>query len=290
MSNLKLFNQTITNPATQKYLQEVLNEKKASFVNNLVSAVANDEKLQQCEPTTIMFAALKATALSLPIENNLGFCYLIPYKDNKKGTTVCQFQVGTKGFIQLAQRSGLVVNIDSKPIYDGQIIDDDNVFGGKTIKWSAKKSDTVIGWAGYIELNNGFSKTLFMTNEELKKHGLRFSQTYKKGYGLWVDDFDSMASKTVIKMLLSKYAPLSVEIQNAVKYDQSVITEKGVEYIDNTEVDDAKNANNEKVAKIFNEAFGKENVENTDFETVTDEDIDEVETKLENAKTELFNE
>ena len=93
-TGLQAFNQTITNPSTQKYLQDVLGERKGSFVNNLTALVANNAQLQECVPLTVMFAALKATALNLPLENSLGMAYCIPYKNNKDNTMVAQFQIG----------------------------------------------------------------------------------------------------------------------------------------------------------------------------------------------------
>lgn len=102
--------------------------------------------------------------------------------------------------------------------------------------FNQKKSDNIIGYAAHFSLLNGFEKTLFMTADDLKKHGAKFSQTFKKGYGLWKDDFDSMAQKTVIKLLLSKFAPLSVDMQRAVITDQAIVNDADTEdvtYVDN---------------------------------------------------------
>ena len=104
-TGLQVFNRAITNPKTQEYLASVLGDRKGSFVNNLTALVANNANLQVCEPYTIMFAAMKATALNLPLDNSLGFAYVIPYKDNKRGITVAQFQIGYKGYKQLALRT-----------------------------------------------------------------------------------------------------------------------------------------------------------------------------------------
>lgn len=115
-TGLQTFNRAITNPSTQKYLQEVLGERKSSFVNNLTALVANNANLQECEPYTLMFAAMKATALSLPLDNSLGMAYVLPYKDNKRGITVAQFQLGYKAYKQLALRTGLFKIINATEV------------------------------------------------------------------------------------------------------------------------------------------------------------------------------
>lgn len=232
MANLAVFNATITNSRTQEYLAQVLGDKKASFVNNLTALVANNKSLQECEPLTTMYAAIKATALDLPLDQNLGFAYVIPYRNNKEGKTEAQFQMGYKGYIQLAMRSGQFRTINVRDVREGEIIDEDFVSGElKFAKLPADKRHNapIVGFVAYFELTNGFRKMSYWSVEELKAHGLRYSQTYasKNAYtrdnSKWATDFEAMASKTVLKLLLAKYAPLSVEMQNAVKIDQAVI-------------------------------------------------------------------
>lgn len=236
---LKQFNQFIANPRTQDYLTTVLAEKKASFVNNITALVSNNAALQVCRPDTLMFASLKATALDLPLDQNLGFAYVLPYKDNKTGVTSAQFQMGYKGFVQLALRSGQFKTLNATEVREGELVGKDFVTGELTFKEAEnRESLPVIGYVGYFKLLNGFEKYLYMTMAEMKAHALRFSQTYKKGYGLWADKemFDSMAKKTVIKLLISKYAPLSVEMRDAIKADQAVMQKpEEYEYVDNQE-------------------------------------------------------
>lgn len=233
---LKQFNTFITNPKTQDYLTTVLAEKKASFVNNITALVTNNATLQVCKPDTLMFACLKATALDLPLDQNLGFAYVLPYKDNKKGETLAQFQMGYKGFVQLALRTGQFKTLNATEVHEGELVDEDFVTGELTFKKAEnRESLPVIGYVAYFKLLNGFEKYLYMTSAEMKAHALRFSQTYKRGCGLWADKemFNSMAKKTVLKLLLSKYAPLSVEMQSALKADQAVLkSEENVEYVD----------------------------------------------------------
>lgn len=236
---LRQFNQFLANPRTQDYLTTVLAEKKASFVNNITALVSNNTALQVCKPDTLMFASLKATALDLPLDQNLGFAYVLPYKDNKSGVTSAQFQMGYKGFVQLALRTGQFKTLNATDVRDGELIDEDFVTGELTFKRAEnRESLPVIGYVAYFKLLNGFEKYLYMTSAEMKAHALRFSQTFKRGYGLWADKdmFDSMAKKTVLKLLLSKYAPLSVEMRDAIKADQAVMQKPDeYDYVDNQE-------------------------------------------------------
>lgn len=236
---LKAFNAFVANPRTQDYLTTILAEKKASFVNNITALVSNNAALQVCKPDTLMFASLKATALDLPLDQNLGFAYVLPYKDNKSGVTSAQFQMGYKGFVQLALRTGQFKTLNATDVREGELIDEDFVTGELTFKRAEnRESLPVIGYVAYFKLLNGFEKYLYMTSAEMKAHALRFSQTFKRGYGLWADKdmFDSMAKKTVLKLLLSKYAPLSVEMRDAIKADQAVMQKPDeYDYVDNQE-------------------------------------------------------
>ena len=240
---LKQFNQFLANPRTQDYLTTVLAEKKASFVNNITALVSNNAALQVCKPDTLMFASLKATALDLPLDQNLGFAYVLPYKDGKTGVTSAQFQMGYKGFVQLALRSGQFKTLNATDVREGELIDEDFVTGELTFqKAENREALPVAGYVAYFKLLNGFEKYLYMTAAEMKAHALRFSQTFKRGYGLWADKemFDSMAKKTVLKLLLSKYAPLSVEMRDAIKADQAVMEKPDeYDYVDNQEQGDA---------------------------------------------------
>lgn len=244
-NGLQLFNRTITSTSTQKYLQDVLGERKGSFVNNLTALVANNENLQECQPLTLIFAAMKSTALDLPLDNSLGFAYVIPYKDNRKGTTVAQFQLGYKGVKQLALRTGQFTIINATDVREGEIIKRNRLTGEIDFNFveedKARLNLPIIGYVSFFRLVNGFESTLFMSKEEMDAHALRYSQTYRsktdyvKKSSKWTTDFDAMALKTVTKLNLSKNAPLSVELADAIKADQSVMrkSENDYEYIDN---------------------------------------------------------
>lgn len=223
--------QYVTSPSVKSRIEEVLKDRASQFVVSLLSTVNTNPKLAQCNPISVVNAAMTAASLNLPINQNLGFAYIIPYKDQ------AQFQMGYKGFIQLAQRSNQFKTINVEAVFPGEITHFDRLTGEITFDWltaEERAKNKPVGYVGYIELINGFRKTMYMTMEELKAHGLRYSQSMKKGYGLWIDDFDAMAKKTVIKLLLSKYAPLTTEMETATLADQSIVREDGeYDYIDN---------------------------------------------------------
>lgn len=244
---LQAFNGFMMNPNTQDYLKSVLKEKSASFMNNMVALVANNRALQPCKPASIMYVGLKATALGLPLDQNLGFAYAIPYKDNKAGETVAQFQMGYKGFIQLALRTGQFSTINATDIREGEISSINRLTGEITFTDVPDRAGRkIVGYAAFFRLTNGFRKTLYMSVEEITEHAKRYSQTFKSEYtrksSKWTTDFDAMATKTVLKLLLSKYAPLSVEMQElreAITADQASFGDNGeIDYIDGVGVEE----------------------------------------------------
>jgi recombination protein RecT len=213
---------------------DLLGTKAQGFIASVISSVNSSDLLKNATNESIYSAALMAATLDLPVNQNLGFAYFIPFNNRKTNKQECQFQIGYKGFIQLAMRSGQFKTISATPIYENQLVSE-NPLTGFVFDFS-KKGQNVIGYAAYFSLINGFEKTLYMSVEELKKHGVAYSQTFKKGFGLWNDNFDAMAQKTVIKLLLSKYAPLSIEMQKAHIADQAIIRNADtleVDYIDN---------------------------------------------------------
>ena len=234
LTPMQNFNRVIKADKTQEYLASVLGSKKDSFVTSLISAVANNEALQVCEPMSIMYTAMKATALGLPIDPNLGYAAMIPFKDGKSGKTLCQFQIQRDGWVELLMRTGQVKFVANEVVHEGELVKHNKFTGEYIFDEDAKKSDKVIGYMAYIKLTNGFEKTVYWTIEECKAHALRYSQTYKKGYGVWKDNFDAMSLKTVLKHIIKKYAPKSVEVLSAISDDQAVVNENNdVAYKDN---------------------------------------------------------
>jgi recombination protein RecT len=234
MTAKSLFNQD----EVKAKFQELLGKRSTSFITSVLQIVASNDLLAKADPVSIYHSAAVAATLDLPLNNSLGFAYIVPYNQKQKDgsyKTVAQFQIGYKGFIQLAQRSGQFRTISAAPIFEGQLVEQ-NPLTGFVFDFKQKKSELIVGYAAYFSLINGFEKTLFMTDEQLKAHGVRYSQTFKKGYGLWKDDFNAMAIKTVLKLLLAKFAPLSVEMQKAVIADQGIINDteaQDVTYADN---------------------------------------------------------
>lgn len=215
----------------QQKFRELLGSKAPGFITSVLQVVQSNDTLKDAEPATVLNAAATAAILDLPINNNLGFAYIVPYRGQ------AQFQMGYKGFIQLAQRSGQFLTISATAIYNGQI-KEANPLTGYTFDFTVKAEGSPIGYAAYFKLINGFEKTIYMTVDELKKHGTNYSQTFKKGFGLWKDNFDAMAQKTVLKLLLSKFAPLSIEMTRAIIADQAVVNDvetQDVSYVDNGE-------------------------------------------------------
>lgn len=261
----------------KKKFEEMMGKNAPAFITSVLQIVSSNDLLKNADPVSIYQSAAVAATLNLPLNNSIGFAYIVPYNQKQKDgsfKTVAQFQLGYKGFIQLAQRSGQFKTISATPVFEGQIIES-NPLTGFRFDFTKKDSDTVIGYAAYFRLLNGFEKTHYMTVDELKKHGTKFSQTFKKGFGLWKDDFDSMAQKTVIKLLLSKFAPLSIEMQKAVEFDQSVIDEKGQpNYADNEQVEIDKEA--ERIKLMIE-----------DCETI--EDLELLQTSNPDIDIELFN-
>lgn len=213
---------------TQKKFQELLGKKWTSFVTSMMTIIWQDDMLKSADPNSVYLSAMTAATLDLPVNPNLWFAYILPYKN--KTWTVAQFQLWYKWFIQLAQRSGQFKTISATPVYEWQLVEE-NPLTWYIFDWKAKKSDKVLWYAWYFALINGFEKVMYMTKEELEKHGKKYSQTYKKWIWLWETDFDAMATKTVIKLLLSKFAPLSVDMQRAIIADQWIIEDETLDNV-----------------------------------------------------------
>ncbi len=252
----------------KKKFQEMLGKRATSFITSVLQITTQNKLLAKADPMSIYQSAAVAATLDLPLNNSLGFAYIVPYNAKQEDGTykqVAQFQLGYKGFIQLAQRSGQFKTISATPVYEGQLIEE-NPLTGYRFDFT-KKSEKIIGYAAFFHLLNGFEKTLYMTVEDLKKHGAKFSQTYKKGFGLWKDDFDSMAIKTVIKLLLSKFAPLSVDMQRAVITDQSVINDAETQDVTYVDVEVEAEVTIEELQELYElkkDSLGKDELKNAE--------------------------
>lgn len=224
-------------PMVQEKLKELVGKNAPAFATSVLQIVNSNSMLVNADPQTIFSAACMAATLNLPINNNLGFAYIVPFKNNKENKIEAQFQLGYKGYIQLAQRSGQFSRIAATPVYNGQLISENPLLGYE-FDWSVKPSGDPIGYVAFFKLINGFTAELYMSKEEVMKHANKYSQTAKKGYGVWKDQFEAMALKTVLKLLLSKQAPLSIDMQKAQMADQAIIRDVDkdeFEYIDHQE-------------------------------------------------------
>lgn len=223
--------------------QEMLGKRAASFITSVLQIATQNEMLAKADPVSIYQSAAVAATLDLPLNNNLGFAYIVPYNSKQKDGSfkvIAQFQLGAKGFKQLALRSGQFITINDTDVREGELKKYDRLTGEIEFEWIQNNTERlakkVIGYTSFFKLLNGFQSIFYMTVEELNQHGLKYSQTFKKGFGLWKDDFDAMARKTVIKLNLSKNAPLSVEMQKAIVTDQAVVNDadtEDIEYVDN---------------------------------------------------------
>lgn len=239
-----LKNALSTDSVKQRF-EEMLGKKAPGFITSITNVVSNNALLQKADRNSIILAAATAAALDLPINPNLGYAALIPYQDRKTGTCSCQMQVMRNGWVELAQRSGQVIKITNEIVYEGELVKFNRFKDEYEFDETQRKSDRIVGYMAYVKLANGFEKTVFWTIEKCKEHGLRYSQTFKKGYGNWKDDFNGMALKTVLKHLIVKYVPKSLEMQMAIERDQASLMGD----IDNPQVVYVDNPNNQASAE-----------------------------------------
>jgi len=248
LTQLQSLRATLNSQGVKSRFEEMLGKRSASFLSSIISSVSNNKMLASSEPSSVVAAAAVAASLDLPINSSLGFAHIVPYKPKNSRFPVAQFQLGWKGFIQLALRSGQYETINVTPILEGQITKHDK-FTGEMEFSSEYTSKKIVGYLLFFKLINGYRKYFYMTHEECESHGKKYSQSFKKGYGLWVDNFEAMALKTVVKLGLSKYGILSVEMQKAIEVDQAVIKEDGSSfYVDNESASELEDERQEREA------------------------------------------
>ena len=210
-NNLPALKAALNTDSIQKRFQEMLGKKSSGFITSITTCVQNNDLLQKAEVNSIILAAGQAASLDLPINQNLGFAAIIPFNDRKSGRCVAQFQIQRDGWVELCLRTGAFEYIVNEVVYEGELVEKNRFTDTYIFDETKKKSDKIIGYMASFKLVNGYKKTVYWTVEECKKHGMQFSQTFKKGFGLWVENFNAMALKTVLKHLLKKYAPKSIE-------------------------------------------------------------------------------
>ncbi len=208
--------------SVQRQFENALDENKGAFVASVIDLYSSDNYLQQCDPGEVVMEALKAATLKLPINKQLGFAYIVPYKGKP------QFQCGYKGYIQLAMRTGQYRHLNADIVPEGVEIKKDLLTGEISFE-GEPESDQAQGYFAYMELLNGFSKTLYMTKEEIVAHAKRYSASYKSKSSAWHTNFDQMAMKTCMRRLLGTYGYLSTEMTAALTKDEDFNEESAVQ-------------------------------------------------------------
>ncbi|MGM0947886.1 MAG: recombinase RecT [Bacillota bacterium] len=196
----------LSSPSVIKRFEEVLGKRATQFTASILSLYNSEQMLQKTDPMSVISSAMVAATLDLPIDKNLGYAWIVPYGGK------AQFQLGYKGYIQLALRTGQYKSINCIPIHEGELQKWNPLTEEIEIDFEKRELDAVIGYAAYFELINGFRKTVYWTKAQVEKHKKKFS---KSDFG-WKNDWDAMALKTVLKAVLSKWGILSVEMQKAV--------------------------------------------------------------------------
>jgi recombination protein RecT len=220
-----------------KKAQDILQDGTPQFMASVLTLANSNKLLGECDPVKLYNCCLMAAALKLPFNQNLGQAYIVPFKGEP------QLQIGWKGFVQLAQRSGQFKRINCTDVREGEITDRDRLTGDIAFEWlddAEREKKPVIGYVAYFELLNGYQQTLYMSKAEVEAHAKKYSQTYKNGFGVWKDNFDAMARKTVVKRILNQYAPLSVDMAKAMEYDQADANGRYPDNAERVEIIDAE--------------------------------------------------
>ena len=221
--------------SVREQFENALDENAGAFISSIIDLYNNDNYLQKCKPQNVVMEALKAATLKLPINKQLGFAYIVPYSNQP------EFQIGYKGYIQLAMRTGKYRHINADGVPKEIDVEKDLLTGEIEFKGDPNEmeSDEYQGYFAHIELINGFTKTLYMTEKEVRDHAKEYSESYSYDSSPWQTEFDKMAKKTVLRQLLSKYGIMSTEMITAFNQDANYSTEEKVAH----EID--QNANEE---------------------------------------------
>lgn len=247
------FNAFLATDAMKKKVNEMVGgEKGQQFVTAIISAVSANPQLAECDNASIVSAALVGQALNLSPSPQLGQFYMVPFNDSKRGCKVAQFQIGYKGYIQLAIRSGQYKKLNVLAIKKGELKKYDPLNEEIEVELIENEEDRekeeTIGYYAMFEYLNGFRKTLYWSKEKMEAHALKYSMGYraKKGYTFWEKDFDGMAYKTMLRQLISKWGIMSIDLtmQKALESDMAVVNDNGTyDYVDNSEVETEDDTN-----------------------------------------------
>lgn len=234
------FTSYLTQDAVQQQINKVVGGKNGTrFITSIVSAVNTNPALSECTNQSILSGALLGEALNLSPSPQLGHFYLVPYQDKNKGK-VAQFQLGYKGYIQLAIRSGQYKKLNVLAIKEGELIHFDPLNEEIEVKLiedeEARETAPTAGYYACFEYNNGFKKAVYWSKKKMESHALKYSAGYraKKGYTFWEKDFDAMAMKTLLRHLISRWGIMSIDLQQAIDGDMAIINSDGTKvYVDN---------------------------------------------------------
>lgn len=230
----------LTNDAVKNQINNVIGGKNGSwFVSSIISAVQVNPALQECTNPSILSAALLGESLKLSPSPQLGQYYMVPFNNNKKGYKEAQFQLGYKGYIQLAIRSGQYKKLNVLAIKEGELVRFDPLNEEIEVNLiddeEAREETETIGYYAMFEYTNGFKKAMYWSKKKMEAHALKYSKGYqaKKGYTFWEKDFDAMAYKTMLRQLISKWGIMSIDMLSAMDADMAVIHEDGTkDYVD----------------------------------------------------------
>lgn len=260
-SNKVTFSAFITSTGMKNKINQIIGDEKSGsrFISSIISSVSTNPSLAECDNASIVSGALLGEALKLSPSPQLGLYYLVPFNLKDRGK-VAQFQLGYKGYIQLAIRSGQYKKLNVLAIKEGELIKYDplneeievNLIDDELKREKAK----TIGYYAMFEYTNGFKKSMYWSKEKMEKHALQYSKGYqaKKGSTFWEKDFDSMAYKTMLRQIISKWGIMSIDLQNAYESDMAVINEDGTkEYVDNATIDEEVFEANYEEAKSLDE-------------------------------------
>ena len=220
-NNLPQLKSALNAPSVRQKFEEMLGKRSSQFMTSITSVVSNNALLQKADVNSIIMGSAVAASMDLPLNANLGYAALVPF--NSKDGCFAQLQVMVKGWTELFLRSGQCQAIICETVYEGQLVKKNKFTGEYVFDEDAKTSDKIVGFMAYFRLTNGFEKYEYMTIEEIKAHAQKFSQTFRRGSGIWKDHFEEMAKKTVLKRLITKWAPKSIEMQRMAMFDQSVV-------------------------------------------------------------------
>lgn len=243
-TNKPKFSIAIQSDMYKNLINQTLGDKDRAtrFIASISSAVATNQSLQECDAGTILSGALLGESLNLSPSPQLGQYYLVPFNDSKKGYKVAQFQLGYKGYIQLAIRSGQYKKLNVLAIKKGELVRYDPLNEEIEVNLiddeEERENAETVGYYAMFEYTNGFRKSMYWSKAKMEKHALKYSSGYKvkKGYRFWEKDFDGMAYKTMLRQLISKWGIMSIDMQQAVEKDMTTINTDGTyEYVDNEE-------------------------------------------------------